>query len=252
MSYYKRDAKKRKNRFHLLLWASIILAGVCILWVAFRYIFRSTALHQPVLSGGTVVNMLTSKRTLVRRINELQTTLESYDVEVLRAKMLEQENNELKTELGRVPKPQGTLAHVLTLPNRSFYDTFIIDAGSAEGIMEGSTVYAFGAVALGTISVVNNHQSTVLLFSKPGRETAGTTVGSDVAIILIGRGAGEYEVRIPRDVRFEEGGLIGYQSVDTAVLARIEKIITDPRDPFQRILAKAPTNLQALKWVIVR
>ena len=90
------------------------------------------------------------------------------------------------------------------------------------------------------------------LFSAPGKTTSGTAAGNDVGVTLIGRGGGEYEVRIPRDVEFVVGELIAHQSSTTRVLAEIERIATDPRDPFQRLIAKAPINLQALEWVIVR
>lgn len=155
-------------------------------------------------------------------------------------------------ELARGIEPKGKLAHVLTEPNRSFYDTIVIDGGSTIGIHEGQIAYAFDSVALGTVSAVTPTTATVLLYSAPERETPGTSVGSDVTVTLIGRGGGEYEVRMPRDVRFEVGGMIAQQSINVANLARIEKIVTDPRDPFQRLLAKAPVNLQALKWVIIR
>jgi cell shape-determining protein MreC len=127
-----------------------------------------------------------------------------------------------------------------------------LDVGQSEKIEVGQTVYAFGSIALGTISEVSANSSTVLLFSASGRQTAGTTAGSDIAVTLIGRGAGEYEVRMPRDIIFEQGGVISAQSLGVHPLATIQKIITDPRDPFQRLLAKAPVNLQTMKWVIVK
>ena len=73
-----------------------------------------------------------------------------------------------------------------------------------------------------------------------------------MALKLLGRGNGEYEVHMPRDIRFDVGSIIAYQSSTPTILAQIERIVTDPRDPFQRLLAKAPVNLQALKWVIVK
>lgn len=195
---------------------------------------------------------LMSRRALIAKTNELQSTLNSFNAQMSNLSLLESENRALKMELGREPAMRGTLAHVLTLPNRSFYDTFVIDAGSAEGIEVGKEVYAFNAIALGSVTSVAEHTAVVTLFSAPGHETSGTAVGSDVSVTLIGRGGGEYEVRMPRDVHFEVGSAIALQSVYPAVLAEVQKIITDPRDPFQRLLAKAPVNLTALKWVIVR
>ena len=128
----------------------------------------------------------------------------------------------------------------------------VIDAGSAEGVSEGAVAYAFDSIALGTVASLDSHRAVIQLYSSPGRQTSGTAEGSETTITLIGRGGGEYEVRMPRDMHFSIGELISYQSIESAILAKIERIATDPRDPFQRLLAKAPVNLNALKWVIVR
>jgi hypothetical protein len=159
---------------------------------------------------------------------------------------------QLKKELGRVPGERGILAHVITVPRRSFYDTFVIDAGSVEGVSIGQHVFAFDSIAVGVVTGLDTHNATVELYSAPGRETTGTATGNNVAVTLIGRGGGEYEVHLPRDVHFDIKESIAYQSTTSAILAQIEKITTDPRDPFQRLLAKAPVNLNALKWVIVK
>lgn len=251
-SYNIGQFKKRRSVPQLVLRTTLILAGVTALFFITRLVIHRTIKQIPLLSATTVESALTSKRALVNKITELQATIASYDAELVRSKLLESENDQLKAELNRLPRPHGTLAHVLTLPNRSFYGTFVIDAGSAEGLSVGQQVFAFNSIVLGTISSVTDHTATVVLYSEAGRETTGTTTGSDVAITLIGRGGGEYEVRMPRDVHFEVGGLIAHQSADVSVLAQIERIVTDPRDPFQKLYAKTPVNLQALKWVIVR
>jgi cell shape-determining protein MreC len=254
MPRYKPKVKKGGAWRVLPAWAriGIVVASVVLLIVLATIFAKRIASHIPPVYGGTVSDALLSKRALISKINSLQTTLESYDAEISTVSQLQSENASLKEELGRSPAPTGVLATVLTLPNRTFYDTMNIDAGSAEGIKKNMTVYAFGSVALGTISSVDTHTATVYLYSAPSQQTSGDAVGSNVAVTLIGRGAGEYEVDLPRDVPLSVGDVISAQTTAPATLATIEKIITDPRDPFQRLLAKAPVNLQALKWVIVR
>ncbi|MCC7436514.1 hypothetical protein IT402_01405 [Candidatus Nomurabacteria bacterium] len=194
-----------------------------------------------------------SKQSLIKKVVSLQTTLDKQNASLVALSSLEKENENLKAQLGRsFDKDTGVLARVIFTPNRSLYDTMILDAGSDEGIEQDQIVYAFGDTALGTISDVQNKSSTVLLYSSPNRETVGNITGSNIAVTLIGRGAGEYEVRMPRDISFEQGGIISAQSLEVHTLATIQKIVTDPRDPFQRLLAKAPVNLQTLKWVIVK
>jgi hypothetical protein len=230
-----------------------IIIGGLVLAIALATLFAKGAFKSvPVVYTDTLNNELLTRRALINKVNELQSTVSSYDARLSTLNQIDAENIALKAELGRPGVIKGTLAHVLTFPNRSFYDTMLIDAGSAEGIQENMIAYAFGSVALGTISSVTAHTSTIQLYSTPSREISGTAVGSDVAVTLIGRGGGEYEVRLPRDVPFTVGATVALQSSTPATLATVEKIITDPRDPFQRLLAKAPVNLQALKWVVVK
>lgn len=244
----KRSHAAQRVVFALFCIAACIAAG----WFLFRTTITTHKERIVPVYSDVASLALWSKRALMSRVVELETTLASYDARLSELALLTEENNALKAQLGRTPLLQGTLAHVLTLPNRSFYDTITIDAGRSEGIREEQTAYAFGEIALGTISSVSEHSATVLLLSAPQRQSAGTAVGTNVAVTLIGRGSGEYEVRMPRDVHFEVGNQIAYQSVDAVIVATVERIVTDPRDPFQRLLAKAPVNLQALKWVVVK
>ncbi len=235
-------------------WLRIVIVVVsgAIVIVAATLFIKKMANDIPIVYGGPTQDVLLSKRQLISKVTALQTTINSYDAQLSTLSQLQNENNALKAELGRTPAPSGILADVITLPNRSFYDTMLIDAGSAQGIKDNMEVYAFGSVALGDVTSVGTDTATVTLYSQPGRQTSGTAVGSDVAVTLIGRGSGEYEVQLPRDVPLDVGSAVAVQSVYPATIATIERVITDPRDPFQELLAKAPVNLQALKWVIVR
>lgn len=244
--------KQQKRRRHILVVIGLSILGALVVWLIVRAVIGGVKENIPLASATTVYNTLLPKKVLVNKITELQTTLESYNAQLTTAKLLASENDALKAELGRASHVDGVLGHVTTLPNRSIYDTFVIDAGTKEGIAVGQTVYGFGTIALGTITDVAPEHATVQLFSASGRETPGSVGPNNVTVTLTGRGGGEYEVRLPRDLQFTTGEVVAYQSVRTAVLATIERIATDPRDPFQKLIAKAPINLQALKWVIVR
>lgn len=192
-----------------------------------------------------------SQRQLRSRIVELQTTIAAHDAERALLHSLQAENALLKEGMGRIDTHSGVLAHVLTTPERSMYDTFIIDAGSDDGIVVGQQVVAFNAIALGTVSAVTEHRAVVSLYSTPDNQIVGTAENG-IQVALIGRGGGEYEVHMPRSVPFAIGGTINAQSTQPLVLAEIKKIDTDPRDPFQRLIAKAPLNFTYLKWVMVQ
>lgn len=254
MPRYKQSLKKNSPWSMLPGWVRAVIAviGVIVFIIIATVVVKRMIVRIPPVYGGPVADQFLSKQALIKKVTAQETTLTSYDAELTTYTQLKNENAALKAELGRGITPKGILANVISLPNRSFYNSLLVDAGSAENVKVGQVAYAFDSVALGTVATVDTHSATVSLYSAPGRQTSGTAVGSDVAVTLIGRGSGEYEVRLPRDVPFTEGSMIAMQSTTPATLAEIEKIITDPRDPFQRLLAKVPVNLQALKWVIVR
>lgn len=254
MVHYKRLQSRKGTilKVHPVMRVIVLVGGVVLAALVLRQIVIRTAQYLLPIYSENTAHLFSSKRALASKIAALQNTINAYDAKLVELNTLKYENIQLKTELGRNAPAKGILAHVRTLPNRSFYDTFIIDSGLAEGVQVGQIVYAFDSIALGTISRVEDHFATVELYSASGRETVGTAEGSGVAVTLVGRSAGEYEVRMPRNVPFDIGSLITIQSVHTATIATVEKVITDVRDPFQRLLAKTPVNLQALKWVIVR
>lgn len=240
---YRSHKKHKQNR----LFFTLLIAGgaLILLYVLWRVAFSGP------WYGDVAGTFFSSRRALVSHVTALKLEEEKMHADGALLQLLADENEKLKKELKRETAGSRILATVLFPPGRSLYDTFVIDAGSEEGITEGARVYGFGSVAIGTVSKVDTNTATVLLYSSAGRETSGTMVESDIAVTLIGRGGGEYEIRMPREVHFEVGQVVSLQSTTPAIFATIEKISTDPRDPFQRLLAKAPINLQNLKWVVV-
>lgn len=245
MSLYRNTSQKNSRLIVLAVLSSALL------WFLFSWIrtFRGTV---PPVYGDTLSLTAHSKQSLIKKVTALETQLDAERASLVALSTLEKENESLKAELGRASEVKGILGRVIVPPNHSIYDTIVLDIGIEDGVTVGQNVYAFGSVALGTVFEVLSHTSTVFLYSASGRETAATTTGSDLTVTLIGRGGGEYEVRMPRDIAFQEGGVISQQSLAVHPLATIQKIITDPRDPFQRLLAKVPVNLQTMKWVVVK
>lgn len=243
------QSRKKTRRYGPYIILGII--AVALLWWSGSWIRGYRSAVAPISAEVIDLSVL-SKQALIKKIVALQIDLDHARVSQTQQHVLEQENEVLKAELGRPLSKDGVIARIITRPNQSLYDTVIIDAGEQQGITVGKTAYAFGNVSLGTISSVEKNQSTVTLFSAPSRETTGTVTENNATVTLVGRGAGEYEVRMPRDVMFQEGDTITEQSIHSVPLATIQKIISDPRDPFQRLLAKIPLNIQNISWVIVR
>jgi len=142
------------------------------------------------------------------------------------------------------------ISTILSKPNHSLYDTLIIDTGAKNSISEGKRVFAFGNIPIGRIAEVYSDSSKVILFSNPGEKTE-VVVGKDIFMQVIGRGGGNFEMNLVKDIVLEKGMEVVLPGIHPYVLGIVETIISDPRDFFQKALLISPVNIQELKFVEV-
>jgi len=167
--------------------------------------------------------------------------------------ILKDENNELKEMFDRLPiKNNFILGNILTKPNHSPYDTIIIDVGNNVGIKEGDLVYANGNIPIGNVSKVYVKTSLISLYTNPGQKTEGFMEGTNASVELIGRGGGNFEMVIPIELSAEKGTIIFLPGNPSEVIALIDEIISEPTDPFKKVILSSPVNVQNLKWVQVK
>ena len=167
--------------------------------------------------------------------------------------ILKNENNELKELLGRFPiKNNFILGNILTKPNHSPYDTIIIDIGDNMEIKEGDFVYANGNIPIGNIGKVYDKTSLVTLYTNPGQKTEGFIEGTNALVLLTGRGGGNFEMIVPIDLSAEKGTIIFLPGNSFEVLALVNEVISEPSDPFKKVILSSPVNVQNLKWVQIK
>jgi cell shape-determining protein MreC len=192
-----------------------------------------------------------SKKSLQAENDKLQNTILEYDAKLSNYNALFSENESLKEILGRKGETSMTLAGILAKPNQSPYDTLIIDAGSREGITNGTLVFAFGNVPIGRVAEVDEATSRVVLFSTPGEKTQVVISGKGNSMELVGRGGGNFEMIIPRDFSLLAGEEAVLPGNSPYTVAKVVKTISDPRDPFTKALLVSPINIFDLQHVEV-
>ncbi len=177
------------------------------------------------------------------QINELQYEMSNY-------KTILDENIKLKEILGRNNiKGNILLATILAKPNRSPYDTLLLDVGVEEGVQIGDLVFARGDVPIGKIAEAYNDSAKVILFSNPAEKTEVTISGRDAFLQVVGRGGGNFEMVIPRDFVLDIGTEVVLPGMHNNILAKVESLISDPRDSMAKALLVSPVNIQELKFV---
>ncbi len=198
---------------------------------------------------GTAVR---SKRALEAENAQLRGDIERFAAQVAERQHLSAENAELKAALGRSGNARFILAAVLKKPPVSAYDTLVIDGGSADGIALGQTVYAHGEAPIGTVAEVTEHSALVRLWSAPGERTPVRLSPEGLDIELVGRGGGNFEATLPHDLSVPETAAAVTRETNARIVALFRKVISDQRDPFQKVLLVSPVNVNYLSFVEVR
>ncbi len=246
---------RRKKRIGAFVWIIILLAVAALLFRPLSKMVKgifAPAWKLNAVATDNASTLFTSKRALREENRRLSEELAKAKIELIELPLLREENRELKELSGRSADQKFVLAGVITNPGQSLYNTYHIDAGSAEGVTVGAEVFANGNALVGTVSEVGLHRSTVSSLATPGNKVSAVVVDSDITITVTGRGGGDYEVALPREIPFTPGMAVLSQGVDHEIIAIVEKIISDPRDPFQRLLARMPVNMRTVRFVSVK
>ena len=259
---YLLDKKTKKKKF-----SKIILAVVLLFFVFYFHSnifsglsFMAQTVFRPVLIlgrsvGGEISNaglIFHNRKSLMLENENLKSQiLESQADRANYASVLD-ENNQMKEIMGRGgDKNNFILAGILAKPNQSPYDTLLIDAGTAQGVVLGQKVFALGNVPIGYVSEVDTNSSKVILFSNPGEKTEVVINGKDAFMEAVGRGGGNFEIILPRDFVLAVGTEIDLPGITPYILGTVQTILSDPRDAFQKALLASPVNVQELKLVEV-
>ncbi|MGH7249772.1 MAG: hypothetical protein ACREGC_02255, partial [Minisyncoccia bacterium] len=82
-------------------------------------------------------------------------------------------------------------------------------------------------------------------------QTDSSSQSGNIFMEVIGRGGGNFEMTLPKDVTLQKGDPVVLPGINPYVLAVTQSIISDPRDPFTKALLTSPVNIQELKFVQV-
>lgn len=172
-------------------------------------------------------------------------------VKALKADVLEEENERLLEMFGRKPENAFLLASVLYRPPMSDFDTFIIDAGSKQGVQIGMKITAYGDILLGEVEEVFENTSKVKLFSYYGTRINVFFEKAGIAAVASARGGENFEVLLAKDAQVEEGDKILTTDLKPFILGEVQKIIKNESEPFQKIYFRYPFNLNELRYVYI-
>lgn len=259
MSYLLDKKEKRKRFFRIAIGviAFLVLFYFRVgIWGGFSFVsqgfFRSVLVMGNSLGKkiGDLGAYFVSKSSLSSQNENLYLQLREEEARVLNYNSVLAENESLKEILGRKNINKNViLGVILSKPNQSLYDTLVVDVGIDKGVEINDMVFALGNIPIGYITEVYSNSSKVVLFSNAGEKTQVILKEKNIFMEMIGRGGGNFEMIIPRDLVVENGDQVIMPGNNPYVLALVESTISDPRDPFTKVLLTSPVNVQELKFV---
>ncbi len=192
-----------------------------------------------------------SRVKLLEMNRNLRSELLNANTKLLSLSVLEHENNELKAFWGRKDNIEGIMASVLVKPPQSFYDTLVLDIGKEDSVSAGDIVMMGDGVVLGTLDEVYAKTSRAKLFSSVDTETVAVVDRNNIGVTLIGKGGGNFEIKVPQEVDIVQGDTIILPGINPTIVAVVGEIESNPTNSFKRVFCKTPVNVAELRWVSI-
>jgi cell shape-determining protein MreC len=263
MIYHQRDNRRRRRKgLGIIAWAiGIILCIGLLSWLS-PHLFTGSLqfLGRPFFAvkgiaqnaGSGIVGFFTPKSLLLRENADLKQQAALLKAVQIERDVFKAENRDLQELLGRIPADHRfAVATILAKPGISAYDTVVIDGGRKAGMAEGNLVLADNNVVVGYISSVYAYSATVSLYSSPDEKLTVHIGNQALEATAIGKGAGNFEIRLPRNAGVAVGDSVLLSTSTQKILGSVEVINTTPADSFEQILFKGPVDVARLRFLLV-
>jgi cell shape-determining protein MreC len=251
------NRKKKNNTWWIILCSSLF---VCIVVLGFfsqyiRPLFINV--FHPVVGGMARITETTqavphSKRNMQAEIERLKK--ENEKLITLNANLEKEKNESLEWNalFGNTYTIDSLVrALIISKPNQSQYDTFIIEGGADTGAHVGSYLLINENIVLGTIDSIQDTKMVGILFSSPGIKTVGRLERSNYDVTLVGKGGGNMTVEIPKEIETALGDRVLFPAFKDTVMGIIRDISLDDRDATKTLYITLPTNILTLDHIYI-
>lgn len=191
-----------------------------------------------------------SKETLYNENTRLKIAIDIARNNMVGFEILKNENIELKKLLGRVEKEDVVLTAILAKPDRSIYDTLILDVGRNSAIKKGDYVMDNDFI-IGTIEEVYKDTSKATLFSTAGNVFPVLIGKYNIEAEALGLGGGNFSIKLPRGVNIQNGDVIVQPGLNPKFFGTILSIESKSTDTFQTLRFVLPVNVNYIHWLLI-
>jgi len=255
------DGKKRR-RFSVIAIAVFFLSVFIIIlgWTGLGgelagffdfVIYPIFKAEKALTSLSSLTSFSFSKQDFQKENLRLEESLKRSEALILNQQKILDENTKLKETLGRFENKKLLLGEVLAKPNRSPYDTILIDLGLRDGVEKAAMVLSYGEIPIGRVEEVREKTSLIRLFSSPGQSEYVEIGENKIPATAIGQGAGNFRVILPKDTAVSEGNEVTIPGISPNVIGYVERVIQSDTETFSHIFFKSNSNIYQLSKVFI-
>lgn len=253
------DVKKRR-RFSSVAIFSLSIFLIIAGWTGlgggmggfFDFIISPIFKAQKVLvSLSSLAPFSSSKQDLKKENLRLVESLRRSEALILDQQKILDENAKLKETLGRFENRKLLLGEVLAKPNRSPYDTILIDLGLRNGVKKAALVLSYGEVPIGRVEEVREKTSLIRLFSSPGQNEYVEIGENKIPATAVGQGAGNFRVILPKETAISVGNEVTIPGISPNTIGYVERIIQSDTETFSHVFFKSNSNIYQLSRVFI-
>lgn len=253
-SYRRTNTGSRRRLAVITILAVIIVLTDIISGGTLRTIIQQTAGY---ISGTGIrtfdtikhSGLLETRTALAEKNRALEAQVARYQDQAAAYKVLQDTNTHLAAMAHLAQDNTGQTVPIVSSSRSSPYGTFLIGAGSEEGIETDALVLTDLGFVIGHIADVSTHTALVVEILAPGKKTEAIVAGS--ATHFIGQGGANAWAQVPRGVAVTVGDTVTSGTVGGRPIGVVGKVDSDPADAYSTVLMRIPQNTSSLRYVFV-
>jgi len=209
-------------------------------------VWKVTASARNAITGS---GYFTSHRTLAQQNETLEEQLAASQSDAAAYQGLKEENDELRAFLHLASSTPGLTAPIVSSFRASPYGTFMIGAGTADGVVPGSIVMSTEDFAIGTVTSAEVHTALVT-----GSFASGSSIDvliGTTAAVANGRGGGNAIAMVPREASIHENDAVVAPSLGSHQIGIVGHVDDSASSAEQTVYIQLPINLSSLRYVYI-
>lgn len=256
--YRPNDSRTTRGRRRLIAATAVVII-VCALDIVTHGLVRSNVrvVAAPIqrVAGDLWIGISQNGYFLTRRALEAQLAAQREQIAQMeedeaRYSQLKEENDQLRALVHVASGSPGITAPVISSLQTSPYGTFLIGAGTVDGVEKGNLIIDSGGFVIGRISDVGATTALVTELFAPGSSIDALIDGSPV--IAEGRGGGNASAKVPHGVQVAEGDPVTAPSLSGRSIGVVGSVQAETTGAYSDIYIGLPVNLLSLQYVYVQ